>query len=131
MKKLCVLFLACCAFGLAYAGKPSVNVTSPMTADLDGGGHNIVNVQNFITATGAILAGDGVLIHSAVFGTSVLNGQIQQPFTEDFAGIVDPNTLTLDNPNVGSLYRRVVDSAHGELWFKSGPLPTDWVRVAP
>jgi len=116
---------------VALLGAARVNVTNPFSSDVDGGGHNIFNVQNFITATGAIMAGDGVLIHSAVFGTSVLNGEIQQPFTQDFAGIVDPNTLTLDNPNVGSLYRRVVDPAHGELWFKFGPLATDWQRIAP
>jgi len=128
MKKLTIGLLFALMFSLgAYAAR-TINVTTPMTIDLDAGGYNILNAGNFITSNGALLGGDGVLAHAFVFSATTT---MTPPFTIDFAGTDDPRNAPEGNNPVGSLYRRIVDSAHGELWFKTGPLGTDWVRIAP
>lgn len=119
---------------IALLGAARVNVTNPMTANLDAGGNNITNAANFITANGAVLGGDSVLAHAYVFST---NSSMTPPFTLDFATTGDPmQPDTIEQAtNPGNLLRRLLISngqvVGAELWFKTGPLTTDWVRIAP
>lgn len=110
-----------------------VTVTTPMTRDLDGGGFNVVNVANVQTAAGAILGGNGVAVSDVTVVDHLGN------FTTAMSlrvGTFDPSLTGLDL-NPGSLYLRRVGgdplqpwTGTGELWFKFGPTPTDWNRVA-
>jgi hypothetical protein len=125
------LLLGALIFGVAFAGAKVATVTNPMGASLDGGGFNIGNVTNYETAAGAILGGDGITGWTVALAMSPQTGPSAPPFTLDFAGTADPSVAPpIGNNPVGSVYRRRVDSAHGELWFKTGPAATDWVKVA-
>jgi hypothetical protein len=124
------LVIGVLAFGAGAAGAKVVNVTNPMSADLDGGGHNVSNVANYQTSAGAVFGGDGFSGWTLVFGMSPQTGPLAAPFTLDFAGTADPSIAPpVGNNPVGSLYRQRIDSAHAALWFKTGPIATDWTLV--
>ena len=128
------------------AGKP--NVTNPMTADLDGGGFSLYNIagyighslaitneQNSVAVGASPMAGTDPHGATTVPSASgrIMLGDGGYPFfgyPSLTAHTYDPSIVGVDL-DTGSLLLRRVDSAHGELWFKTGPLATDWVRIAP
>lgn len=91
-----------------------VNVTNPMSADLDANQHIITNANEI----------DANLI--------VANTKLFTNGTEILAGSENPAAGV--DATVGALYlRRAPDAqgvAHGSLWFKLGIFTTDWTCVA-
>lgn len=92
------------------------SITNPMKSDLDAGLHSITNVNELqvsdaVTANGFFLVG-GLTTPFAILGGYIdptVNGLLCQP---------------------GSLYLQRIDANSAAIWFKTGPLPTDWKQVA-
>lgn len=111
---------------LAAAPSKVVNVTSPMSADLDAANHDIVNVKALEVSD--IVHANGIQIG----GTVALNDapRILQSWVDPTVGsfghcpMAAPGTLLLRHP----------DDAHsavpGELWLKRSAADCDWLRVA-
>lgn len=97
----------------AAIGAKVINVTNPMSSDLDANEHAITNATEVDA------------------NTLVANDRLYTNGAELLAGSADP-AAGLD-ATVGSLYlRRHPDAqsvAHGELWFKIGVYDTDWTCV--
>lgn len=100
------------------------SLTNPLKSDLDGGGHNVVNVTNYVTNSGASLAGGGTTAVENVLVDALPNATI---FVSDLVGSADPSAGLDRNP--GSLYRQVSNGT-AALWLKTGLAPTAWVKVA-
>lgn len=116
---------------LAGGAAKLVNVTTPMTRDLDGGQHAILNVSginaNSIQAIGPapqfnlgiMLAGTYYVAGNGLSAPSVLSG------------LTDPS-VSCPAANPASLYLRQVTQppTTGELWAKVAQ-PCGWTRITP
>lgn len=120
------LLLGALIFGVAFAGAKVATVTNPMSADLDGGGHQIFNVAD-INATANIGTSGYVLGQALVsFGGSVILEPSGVSVITILSGNADPSVEPGVFANLGSLY---VGTA--ALWRKSGTTDTDWTRLSP
>lgn len=104
-------------------------VNNPLKADLDGGGHNIANVTNYVTNSGASLAGEGTTCVENVLVDALPNSSV---FVSDLVGTADPTAGAGLDRNPGSMYRQASGGQFGTaaLWFKTGAAPTAWTKVA-
>lgn len=122
------LLLGALIFAAPVAAKV-VNVTNPMTKDLDAAFYSITRVSEFQAANAELGTPDGN------FGVLLMrdgsNDEASSGLVATIGGVQDPSTGFLGPVTPGSLYLRHVDASHGELWFKVGPAPTDWQRIAP
>lgn len=66
-----------------------------------------------------VLQGEGILISQGNENRMILAGSLKPSASPGFAA------------QVGSLYSRDDGSGHGQLWFKTGTDPRDWIKVAP
>lgn len=131
------------AIVIIAAGPKVVGVTNPMTANLDGGGFQIVNVgtvrasgaglnlfDGSVQALGSVITGNGAP-NPGAFGIVIPIGGGQSAQLNILAGTlaptVDPAVATAQP---GSLFQRRVDSLHGELWFKTGSTVAEWACIA-
>lgn len=113
-----------------------VNVTTPMTRNLDGGGYSIRNVLSL--ETGGLLAHGNIdtdgWVNGAVLvareGSVILEPTDTSTITI-YSGRADPNMTCPAGANTGSLYVQGAPSA--ALWQQVGYLTTDcdWQRIAP
>lgn len=105
--------------GIGVAGAKVVNVTNPMTANLDGGGYAITNTASVWTgnlfATGSIFAGNAYGIQ----GELQLGDGTHPNGPQVIAGTRAP---TVGDPyaNPGSIYLRWTPIGTGEEWFFNG-----------
>lgn len=136
---LAVAFLALPLLPAPVLAVKATPVVNPMDADLDGNGHAVYRVGSL--SAGSVAAVNGPTGGSVAVGLDHLgtarglvtlgdDGSPQFGYPALTAGTFDPS-VTGVAVDAGSLYLRRVDPSHGELWFKYGPNPTDWQRVAP
>ena len=116
-----VLLLVIVPTASAAPPKP-VNVTTPMTRDLDAAGYSIRNVGS-LTATGNITAIADISSHNYVLGSSLVATQgsviLEPPDTSVitiYSGRADPNTTCPAGANTGSLYMQGAPTAG--LWIQ-------------
>lgn len=130
MRRMIVAFmLGALIFGAPIVGAAAqVTVKNPMIGPLDGGGHNIINVVNYVTSAGAVMGGVGFTGISYVIRDSLDAPTVTVLVA---AGPNDPSVSPPSGNNPpGSLYLRQSGGA-GELWIKYGPNLLDWARVYP
>lgn len=102
-----------------------------MTVDLDGGSNAIKN----LSALEADTVSAKVALYSGDFVAGGGHGTIQLHVGDGsgvgiYAGTTDPSVSGVGLP-AGSLYLRRMDANTGQLWFKTGPNATDWVKISP
>jgi hypothetical protein len=110
-------------FGAAFAGAKLVTVTNPMTQSLDGGGQSIYNLSQVVASSELRVAQAGAISGLVTFqaGSGLDSASI-------FAGSVDPNAGDGQACPPGCLYLEF--GATPGIFFKAGPLNTDWQRLA-
>ena len=111
------------------------NLTNPLSADLDGGGFSLFGIFNLTAQNVAVTNSGAVTVGLSSMGNRgrVMLGDGGYPFygyPSITAHTADPSVVGVDLES-GSLLLRRVSPSIGELWFKTGPLATDWVRIAP
>lgn len=112
--------------GAGFAAAKVVNVTTPMTRDLDAAGYSINNAHavyaDNVFATGSIFAGNAY----GVQGELQLGDGTHPNGPQVIAGTATP---TLGDPyaNPGSIYLRWTPVGTGEEWFFNGSV---WACIA-
>lgn len=84
--------------------------------------------------TGTVTGDQGLATSLGGVDTNYVNvnnsaGGVRWQFAQIVYLDADPLVSGRDVP-AGSLGLRHVSDTQGELWFKSGPTPTDWQRIA-
>ena len=118
MKRLLVGVLLGALIFAGAVGAHVVNITNPLSADLDGGNYSISDL-NMLATNGPLTVGNGVLYLDTNHNRPSVRWGTESPITDPRAVDAQPGSLFLE-------YAYQQESA----WIKTGPFATDWRQLA-